>query len=67
MDEILLSRVFALKVQADAVNACIEGMKATNEVCRLNGVHPTYSQNIFDECRDELLGLANELNDYGRG
>lgn len=67
MDEILLSRIFALKVQADALKVDVDGMKAENIERIARDQSPTYSEINFQGKADQLRGIANELNDFGRG
>lgn len=67
MDEILLSRIFALKVQADALKVDVDGMKAENIFKREINKPPPYTELSFQEKADELRGIAGELNQFGRG
>ena len=67
MDEILLSRILALKVQAAAINAEIEGMKAENIERISYGQSAAYSDVNFQEKAEELRVIGNELIEEGRG
>ncbi|MCK5601548.1 hypothetical protein KAR91_06765 [Candidatus Pacearchaeota archaeon] len=67
MDEILLSRIFALKVQADAINAELMAMSTDNAQRKEHGCAQAYGCENFQHKSDELQGIADELNQTGRG
>lgn len=65
MDVILLARIFALKVEADAVNAFIEYMKIEN-ITRIDTEgNPAYGAERFEEKSNQLTNIANELRGIG--
>ena len=66
MDEIIFAKVFALKVEADSINAEIEMMKLINTL-RPKGSYPAYSKREFNMKVGQLRGIASDLQALGRG
>lgn len=65
MDLQILARIAALQVEAFAVNAEIEGMKAENALRQLCQDSPAYGPHMFNEAAGTLQSLANELKTIG--
>ena len=53
---------YSILIQAMAINAQIEGMKAENDRCKVENWTPTWSQDHFDGHANNLSALADQLN-----
>lgn len=65
MDLQILARIAALQVEAFAVNAEIEGMKAENVARRHQCQPPTFGRGPFNRAAEDLRSIANELKVLG--
>lgn len=53
-------------IEAMAVQAGIEGMKAENKVREYMGQHPAYTESAFQEKAQHLFSLANHALEAGK-
>lgn len=48
-------------IQAQAIGATLEGMKAENKIREMQGFHLKHDEDSFDLLRQELEELVNQL------